>query len=93
VTEPRVVNRYRGPVPQDAINIMRGTPFGNPFKMGRDGTRDEVCDKYEAWIMADEQADLLAYARRKLKGRVLMCCCAPARCHGDTLLRLANEDL
>src|SRR4051794_17127713 len=25
-------------------------PWGNPFVIGRDGTRDEVIAKYEAWV-------------------------------------------
>jgi len=29
------------------VNCGRGSIFGNPYKTGRDGTRDDVCNKYE----------------------------------------------
>jgi len=61
--------------------------WGNPFKVGRDGTRDEVIAKYEAWIQT--QPELMA-ALPGLRGKVLGCWCAPLACHGDVLMRLAE---
>ena len=70
------------------VRIDRATKWGNPFMIGPDGDRDEVCDKHEAWIQTQPQ--LLA-ALGELKGKRLGCWCAPLRCHGDTLARLAEE--
>lgn len=70
----------------DAVRIDRATKWGNPFVIGRDGDRDDVCEKYAAWLPAQPQLD-----PRELQGRDLACWCAPARCHGDLLLRLANN--
>ena len=53
---------------------MAGSPFANPFKIGEDGTRDEVLKKYEAYIRA--RPDLLELLPT-LKGKVLGCWCAP----------------
>ena len=86
-TTPRVLNKKTDGIPQGAIYIGRGSPWGNRFVIGQDGTRDEVCDKYDAWI--DTQPGLLARLP-SLQGRDLVCFCAPRRCHGDTLRRLAN---
>ena len=81
---PRVLNKYRDEMPPDAVNCMRGTPYGNPFVIGRDGDRDEVCDLFEREVLPD--LDVSA-----LRGRDLVCCCKPKRCHCDGILKKANS--
>lgn len=87
---PEVHNKYHGTAGQAAIYIGRGSPYGNPFVIGKDGNRDEVCDKYEEYLLNNK--DLLKLVKRNLRGKDLICFCHPKRCHGDTLLRVANED-
>lgn len=72
-----------------AVRIDRSTPWGNPYRIGIDGNRDEVCDRFEAYATkrSEEDPEWL----KPLKGRLLECHCAPKRCHGETLWRLANE--
>ena len=82
----RVVNLVRN---KYDVRIDRTTKWGNPFRIGPDGDRDEVCDKHEAWIQTQPQ--LLA-ALGELKGKRLGCWCAPLRCHGDTLAKLADKE-
>ncbi len=65
--------------PPDAVYIGRGSPWGNPFVIGRDGTRDDVCDRFSREILPT--LDLAP-----LRGKHLVCWCKPARCHGDALL-------
>lgn len=72
-----------------AVFVDRRGPFGNPFKIGRDGDRDEVCDKFEKWI--GTQSEILARVD-ELRGKVLVCHCYPERCHGMTLARMANGE-
>lgn len=60
----------------------------NPFKIGRDGTRAEVIQRFRVYLLAD--AKLMA-ALPELRGKVLGCWCAPMACHGDVLLELANK--
>lgn len=72
----------------DYVSIMRPGPYGNPFVIGRDGTRDECVDKYEKWIWAPEQLELLMQIRQELSGKKLVCCCRPRRCHGDVILAI-----
>jgi len=87
---PRVMNVKFMLDYETGVNIMRPSKFGNPFTIGKDGDRDEVCDKYERYILT--RPDLIEAAKRELKGKNLICCCKPyKRCHGDTLLRIANE--
>ena len=46
----------------------------NPFRIGADGTREEVLDKYREYLLG--RPDLLALLG-ELRGRVLGCWCAP----------------
>jgi hypothetical protein len=88
---PRVLHaRLRQSLPPGAIYVGRPSVFGNPFVIGRDGDRATVIARYEEWIRAPEQAQLLERARRELHGRDLVCWCAPQACHADVLLQLVN---
>jgi hypothetical protein len=40
------------------VYIGRPTLFGNPFRVGTDGTRDEVIAKFRTWFHAPERAEL-----------------------------------
>ena len=72
----------------DYIPIHRGTRWGNPFKIGKDGDREEVIIKYEKYIR--NRPDLLADLP-KLVGERLGCYCKPRKCHGDILVKLIRE--
>jgi hypothetical protein len=39
---PRVHNKYHNSAPSNAVYIGRGSPFGNPFVIGKDGTRGKL---------------------------------------------------
>lgn len=72
----------RGPDPRT------GEPgeWGNPFRIGLDGSREEVIEKYRRHLWAEIEAgrvDLGALVA--LHGRTLGCWCAPRRCHGEVL--------
>ena len=88
---PEVYNMRDGrdSFPCWAVRIDRRTKWGNPFVVGKHGTREEVIAKFEAWLRG--QPKLLEAARRELRGKDLVCWCHPRPCHGDVLLRLANE--
>ncbi len=70
------------------VYIGRGSKWGNPFVIDKDGTREEVIMKYRAMLMT--RPDLLA-ALPELRGKILGCWCAPKECHGDVLAELANQ--
>lgn len=71
------------------VYIGRPTKWGNPFIIGKDGTREEVVFKYAEWIKT--QPDLLN-SIHELKGKTLGCFCKPELCHGDILAELADAD-
>lgn len=73
-----------------AIRIDRGTRYGNPFVMGEDGTRDDVCDAFEMHYLPHKPSINSRIKSGELCGKVLVCHCYPERCHGDCLADLAN---
>lgn len=72
---------------KEKYDVYIGWPskWRNPFIIGRDGTREEVIEKYREYIM--QRPDLLSDLH-KLKGKVLGCWCKPKPCHGDVLVEL-----
>lgn len=88
----RVLNRKSRDMPRDAIDIMRPGPLGNPFRIGRDGTRDEVVDKHMVWARQKIATERTFRQRvKELWGHDLICNCAPERCHGDNYIILCKE--
>lgn len=69
------------------IYIGRGSKWGNPFVIGRDGDRSEVIEKYKKYVLSRE--DLLD-SLHELEDKVLGCWCSPKPCHGDILKELVE---
>ena len=67
--------------------LLPASKWRNPYRIGVDGTRDEVIEKYRAYLLATPR---LVAALPELRGKDLLCWCAPERCHGEVLLALAN---
>jgi hypothetical protein len=85
---PAVHNKYKSTAPANAVYIGRPTKWGNPFVIGPDGTRQEVVQKYKDYILSNQS--LLSQVQ-ELRGKDLICFCAPQQCHGDVLIELANQ--
>jgi hypothetical protein len=84
----KILNRRRFHVlPENAVPVSRGTPFGNPFEIGRDGDRREVIDKYRVYFH-----DRIKSNKRfkndvlQLLGKDLVCWCAPLPCHAQVII-------
>lgn len=71
------------------VYIGRPSKFGNPFEIGKDGTRKEVIQKYKAWLL--KNPELIKQIKAELKGKVLGCWCSPDECHGDILAEISND--
>jgi Domain of unknown function (DUF4326) len=86
----RIENKktYRG----EGVYVGRPSLLGNPFKIGRHGTREEVIRQYRGWLWRQinlrgevyEELRLLA-AKAKQGDLVLICWCVPERCHAEIL--------
>ena len=60
--------------------------WGNPFRIGRDGSRAEVIAKYRRRLWSEIEAGRVNLASLAgLHGKTLGCWCAPEPCHGEVL--------
>jgi len=69
------------------VYVGRPTDFGNPFKIGKDGNRLEVIEKYKEWFYYQLEKD--TEFKRKvigLKGKILGCWCYPKDCHARIII-------
>lgn len=71
------------------VYIGRPSKWGNPFSIGKDGTREDVLFKYREWITNGDGRYLLEDIH-ELKDKVLGCWCYPNKCHGDILHELSE---
>jgi hypothetical protein len=86
---PKVLNKKHDLLPLgNTVYIGRGSPYGNRYVIGRDGTREEVIAKFRVDLVNDPA--LMERVRVELRGKDLVCFCAPEACHGDVLLYYAN---
>lgn len=87
-----IYSRQKGApaAPSDAVYVGRGTPWGNPYIMRQENKRHFVCDLFEEYAI--ERLEKEPGWLEPLRGRALVCWCAPKRCHAETLLRLANRE-
>ena len=83
---PKVLNCRTHEVGRgERVYVGRPSKWGNPFRMGVDGTREEVIEKYREWLLGNER---LMRDLEELRGKDLACWCAPKPCHADVLLEL-----
>lgn len=87
---PKVLNKRAGfdKIPPDAVYVGRPSKWGNPFPLERESDRERILEQYRQWLMA--RPDLEEYIA-PLRGKDLVCWCAPKLCHADLLLELANN--
>jgi len=72
------------------VYIGRPSRWGNPFRIGEDGTRQEVILQYRAWLWKEIRAGSITTADlASLHGKRLGCYCAPLPCHGHVLAKAA----
>ena len=65
--------------------------WGNPFRVGRDGSRAEVIERYGQWLRKElEMGRIDLRDLATLHGKALGCWCAPQPCHGEVLARAAE---
>jgi hypothetical protein len=86
--KPIVLNQ-RGRSFSNAVYIGRGTKWGNPYRIKDYNNPEERLQVIELYRINElpkfSQAEL-----ETLRGRNLVCYCAPLPCHGDVLLEAAN---
>lgn len=87
---PKVLNEHALPekrYPPNTVYVGRPSKWGNPFAIGVHGDRANVIRMYREWAMKTPR---IMEEVGELKGKDLVCWCAPLPCHADVLLELAN---
>lgn len=81
--------------PEEYVFIGRPSKWGNPFSHldqsraeHRVATRKDAVLAYEKYLL--EKPELMA-ALGELKGKTLVCYCAPQLCHGHILKKYADR--
>ncbi len=101
----RIVHVHDLPRFPDAVYIgravprkgLRASPLSNPYRIGIDGDRDEVIEKYREMAAYRLQAQGgLAVCLVLARDKPLACWCRHERetepaCHGDVLLELLEQ--
>ena len=92
---PKVYNKRHKNVPKDAVYVGRPTKWGNPYShlesqvtVVKVATREEAVEKFRTLLL--DSPTLVERAKAELKGKDLVCWCAPLSCHADILLEVAN---
>jgi hypothetical protein len=70
------------------ISIQRPSKWGNPYRVGKDGDKEEVLRKYRVHIESNKE---LMDSLIELEGKIIACGCPPQPCHGDVLRELIRE--
>lgn len=92
MAKPKVLNLHHLPgkqIPDGAVYVGRPSRWGNPIRLRFGVTREGVIREYREWL--SDNPGLISNARQELRGRDLVCFCAPLACHADVLLMVANE--
>jgi Domain of unknown function (DUF4326) len=78
-------------LPDNTVIISRPTKWGNPFRIGVHGQREECVRQFRDWILGDDRRAVALRAQLgELRGKDLACWCPAGACHGDILIELAN---
>jgi hypothetical protein len=78
-------------MPANTVYVGRPSKWGNPFRIGVDGTRDEVISKYRRWLEEKLKEDPTFLD--PLKGKDLACWCPlDVPCHADVILEMLNKN-
>jgi hypothetical protein len=84
----QLLNKHRHGSPADAKYIGRGSPVGNPYVIGKDGTRLEVIALYRTWLeqkILEKDPKVTQFMLMLKSDSMLLCFCSPLPCHGSVI--------
>lgn len=85
----RVVNRHTD---NYDVYIGRPTIYGNPYVVGKHGSRGECVELFRDYFYVRLETDKkFREAVDALKGKVLGCSCKPQACHGDVIVEYLSR--
>jgi len=99
-TRTQLSRRKGWKMPENTVKVDRSTRWGNPYRVGVDGTAQECVDKFRSALIREGNTAQNLYAtvhnvvlvEKMLRGKNLACWCKPGEpCHADVLLEIANR--
>ncbi len=84
----RIVNKYKE---KYTHYIGRGSIFGNPFRIGKDGNRTEVIEQYAHYLSRPEAMIIVDRIYDLPEDAILGCYCHPKACHGEIIIKIWKE--
>jgi len=83
--------------PNELVSVVHPSPWRNPYKIGRDGNREEVLEQFESYFLSrvEEDAEFREKALKELKDKVLVCDCdcdSPEECHGHIIAEWVDSE-
>ena len=82
---PKVYNMHKDDVPPGAVYVGRGSKWGNPYPIDFHRDRKQAIELF--------RRNVLPYLNvEPLRGKDLVCHCAPLPCHAELLLEKANDE-
>lgn len=80
-------------LPSYCVLIDRTTIFGNPFKIGPHGNRNDVIKRFARYFERRMKHDIKFRKNViNLTGKTLLCWCHPMCCHGDVIVEYLNKE-
>lgn len=71
---------------------LKASRWANPFRIDKDGTREEVIQRYRDYLQGWFHGDASLFLDlAELSGKTLVCWCKPEMCHGDVLAEIADR--
>lgn len=87
---PVVLNkRNLNALPENSVYCGRPSKWGNPFN--KEMVREIAVVKHKNWVLSNPA--FIEEIKTELKGKDLVCWCAPKICHCDILLQIANPGI
>lgn len=86
---PKVYNKHHNDAPPEAVYVGRPTKWGNPWSIGGRCPREEAIRFYKETVFSRHTKEEI---QSELRGKDLVCWCAPKPCHADILLEIANQE-
>lgn len=65
--------------------------WANPYSMTTEADREKVIHQYRDGLLSDTWRKIVDTNIEWLRGKTLVCWCAPKACHGHVLLELLGE--
>ncbi len=89
--EPELRRMFEhAPVHGNTVLVDRRTRWGNPFRIGPDGSRARVIAQYRTDLWRRIRGGIITMEElAELHGKRLACWCDPLPCHGHVIARAA----